>query len=103
VIPAKVIGTVWGARQCDSLAGRRLVEVRPLCLAGLRSGARVSDDADEALFKGDTLLAVDSLGADAGQLVLIAIGSRVRDIGLGPDVATKYSVVAIVDELRLEQ
>ena len=35
-------------------------------------------------------------------LVLVAIGSRVRDLVLGPGVATKNCVVAIVDAASME-
>lgn len=102
MIAAKVIGSVWGARQSDHLEGHRVIEVQPLRLSGLRPGQGIGNDADPALFCDDTILAVDSLGADAGQMVIVAIGSRVRDIGLGLHVPTKNSVVAIVDELRLD-
>ncbi len=102
MILAKVIGTVWGAQQSASLAGRRVVEVRPVTLGGLPPGSRIGNDAPDALLAPASLLAVDPLGADVGQLVVVAVGSRVRDLVVGPDVATKNCVVAIVDEAAIE-
>jgi len=48
------------------------------------------------------IVAVDALNADEGQLVLIGIGSRVRDITVGTDCPTKAVVVAIVDAVQRE-
>jgi microcompartment protein CcmK/EutM len=94
MILAKVVGTVWGAKQAASLGGRRIVEVRPVVLG---PAGPVTHDAAEDRLAETSLLAVDPLGADEGQLVLVAIGSRVRDLCLGPDVTTKHCVTAIVD------
>lgn len=99
---ARVVGTVWGARQSAGLAGRRVVEVRPLAAGRAAPGSRIRQDEGDDLLADGTMLAVDPLGADAGQLVLVAIGSRVRDLGLGADVPTKHCVIAIVDEARIE-
>jgi len=99
---ARVIGTVWGANQADSLSGRRIVEVRPVSLAAWAPGRTIGDDAPDDLLAEGSLLAVDPLGAGEGQLVLVAVGSRVRDLCLGPDVATKHCVVAIVDSAERE-
>jgi microcompartment protein CcmK/EutM len=102
MILGRVVGTVWGAKQDRSLSGRRLVEVRPVSLRRLAPGDRLGDDAPDEILAGTSLLAVDPLGADAGQLVLVAIGSRVRDLVVGPGVTTKNCVVAIVDQASME-
>jgi microcompartment protein CcmK/EutM len=94
---ARVTGTLWGAKQADSLAGRRIVEARPVSLASWEPGRSIGDDAPDDLLEDGSILAVDPLGADVGQLVLVAVGSRVRDLCLGREVATKHCVVAIVD------
>ena len=46
---------------------------------------------------GGELVAVDGMRAGEGDLVLVAHGSRVRDLTVGPEVATKDVVLAIVD------
>lgn len=98
----RVVGTVWGARQSDGLNGRRVVEVRPLGLRMARHGTRLAADCDEGHLRDSSMLAVDPLGADVGQLVLVGVGSRVRDLVAGPHVTTKACVIAIVDEALVE-
>ncbi|NOZ01025.1 MAG: hypothetical protein GXP54_03950, partial [Deltaproteobacteria bacterium] len=71
MILAKVMGTVWGSRQSDTLSGHRVVEVRPVCLKGLTPGDRLGNDPDDGLLENGSLLAVDPLGADTGQSVLV--------------------------------
>ncbi|MBL6974434.1 MAG: EutN/CcmL family microcompartment protein [Deltaproteobacteria bacterium] len=102
MILGKVIGTVWGAKQSRNLSGRRVVEVRPVRLKGLCPGSRLGNDPDDEQLGPGSLLAVDPLGADTGQTVLVSIGSRVRDLVAGPDVPTKHCVVAIVDEASVD-
>lgn len=102
MIAARVAGTVWGARQSAGLSGRRIVEVIPVCLAGLGPGRSVSDDVEDRHLAPGSLLAVDPLGADVGQIVLVSIGSRVRDLVTHPHVPTKHCVIAIVDRLSVE-
>lgn len=102
MILAKVTGTVWGARQSRHLSGRRVVEVRPITLKGLGPGSRLGNDPADELLGDPSILAVDPLGADTGQTVLLSIGSRVRDLVTDPLVPTKHCVIAIVDEARVE-
>ena len=98
MILGQVIGTVWGSRQVEALRGWRVVEVRPVTLRGAGPGWRAGNDLDERFLRSSSLLAVDPLGADIGQTVLVAIGSRVRDLVSDPAVPTKHCVIAIVDE-----
>jgi microcompartment protein CcmK/EutM len=83
---ARVIGPVWGARHAPGLDGVKLLEVE---LCGGRPSARAEI--------GGRAVAVDGLGAGPGELVLIAHGSRVRDLTVGEGVPDKDVVVAIVD------
>lgn len=102
MILGRVEGSVWGARQSSGLTANRIVEVRPVTLANVGVGTRLTADPDSAHLSDSTLLAVDSLGADVGQLVLVGIGSRVRDLVVGEGVTTKNVVIAIVDEASVE-
>ena len=74
---ARVVGPVWGTRRAPGLVGEKLlcVEISP--------GARV--------------VAVDALGAGPGEWVLVAHGSRVRDLTVGAAVCDKDIIIAIVD------
>ncbi len=79
---ARVIGPVWGARHAAGLTGRKVLDLETA------QGTRVS--------------AIDALGAGPGEWVLLAHGSRVRDLTVGPTVADKDIVVAIVDASAIE-
>lgn len=102
MILGKVIGTLWGARQADGLPGRKLVQVRPVKLNAMIVGKEMRDDPPDDALSDEVVVAVDGLNADEGQLVLVGIGSRVRDITVGRDCPTKAVVVAIVDAAQRE-
>ncbi|HXU62182.1 MAG TPA: EutN/CcmL family microcompartment protein [Polyangia bacterium] len=80
------MGRLWAARQADSLGGRKLLLVRPESASG--ETARL-------------VVAVDGLNAGPGDRVIVAHGSRVRDLTVGPDVADKDIVIGIVDGMEL--
>ena len=73
-----VVGAVWGARHAAGLGGAKL-----LLVATAGSAPTV---------------AVDALGAGPGDRVLVAHGSRVRDLTVGEAVPLKDVIVAIVDD-----
>jgi ethanolamine utilization protein EutN len=81
----EVVGRLWASRQARALDGRKLLLVRPLAASG-RPGARV-------------IVAIDGLDAGPGDRVLVARGSRVRDVTVGETVADKDIVVGIVDDM----
>jgi ethanolamine utilization protein EutN len=82
MVIGEVVGRLWASRQAGSLSGQKLLLVRPLGASG--PGARL-------------VVAVDALDAGPGDRVLVARGSRVRDVTVGATVAEKDVVVAIVD------
>ncbi len=82
----RVVGRLWAARQADSLSGRKMLLVRPEGVTG--ETARL-------------VVAVDGLDAGPGDRVIVAHGSRVRDLTVGPEVADKDVVIGIVDDLEL--
>ncbi len=95
----EVIGRLWASRQADGLAGRKLLLVRPLIMGGSGDGG-----APGAPIAGRGLIvAVDGLGAGPGERVIVAHGSRVRDLTVGVDVADKDVVVGIVDDLHIDE
>jgi ethanolamine utilization protein EutN len=79
----RVVGRLWATRQAAGLAGRKLLLVRPETAAG--------QEADRLV------VAVDGLAAGPGDRVVVAHGSRVRDLTVGADVADKDIVLGIVD------
>ncbi len=85
----EVVGRLWASRQADGLAGQKMLLVRPLQGGGDRLGRRL-------------VVAVDGLGAGPGERVLVARGSRVRDLTVGAAVPDKDVVIAIVDGLDID-
>ena len=71
------MGAVWGARHAEGLDGQKLLVV---------------ERAD-----GSRAVAVDRLGAGPGDRVLVAHGTRVRDLTVGESLPLKDVVIAIVD------
>ena len=81
-----VIGKVWSTRKEESLAGLRLLVIRPW----------LSDGRETA----ESIVAVDPIGADVGERVLVVFGRAARHaIGRGHDIGFQTAVVGVVDEL----
>jgi ethanolamine utilization protein EutN len=84
-----VVGQVWATRKETTLSGLRLLIVRPW----------LTGDQQTA----ETLVAVDTIGADAGERVLVVFGRAARHaIGKGQDVGFQTAIVGIVDDLNLD-
>lgn len=106
---ARVVGTVWASVKWDGLQGLRLLLVRPYHLDDLvRSGGRVSDEAEEPRGLHDGVVAADILGAGPGEDVVIAYGHAARvgieptlDVGEAPHYPVDAAVVAIVDRFQV--
>jgi ethanolamine utilization protein EutN len=90
MIIGEVVGRLWASRQAETLGGRKLLLVRPL-----RGRAEPLAETERLV------VAVDGLDAGPGDRVIVAHGTRVRDITVGETVADKDIVVAIVDGLDL--
>ncbi len=84
----RVVGRLWAARRAAGLDGRKLLLIRPETVAGSQT-ARL-------------IVAVDGLDAGPGDRVIVARGSRVRDLTVGAEVADKDVVIAIVDGHQLD-
>ena len=84
-----VVGHVWATRKEPTLQGLRLLVIQPY----LRGGA---DSAE-------TLVAVDPIGVDIGERVLVVFGRAARHaIGRGQDIGFQTAVVGVVDGVELE-
>ncbi len=96
---AKVIGSNWGAKQSEGLEGLKLLQVRPVVL---RPGPDADPDQvrlteEDCELSDQVIVAADTLGAGPGEYVIVALGSRVRDIVYGSRTPIKAVVIAIVD------
>ena len=83
MILGRVVGRLWASRQAAGIAGRKLLLVRPETATEQEASRLV--------------VAVDGLAAGPGDRVIVAHGSRVRDLTVGADVADKDIVIGIVD------
>ena len=82
---ARVSGTVVATRRADNVEGARWLLV---------------EDCDQAgAGRGEYLVALDMVGADRGQLVLLTQGSSCRWTHRTDDRPMDTLVVAIVDEI----
>jgi len=89
LILAKVIGTVWATQKDEKLVGMKLQIVRPVEL-----------DYQE---KSGFLVAVDSVGAGVGEIVLVCQGSSARQTLQTENKAVDATIMAIVDKLDVAE
>lgn len=81
---ATVVGQVWATRKEATLTGLRFLVVQPF----LRGGRETAE----------TIVAVDTIGANVGERVLVVYGRAARhSIGKGHDVGFQCAIVAVVD------
>lgn len=85
MILGKVIGTVWATRKDEQLVGMTLQIVREVDL--------------DYIAKDKFVVAVDSVGAGVGEIVLVAQGSSARQTRLTQNKPVDAVITAIVDKL----
>jgi len=85
----RVIGTVWSTKKDENLVGAKFLIVRELTL-----------DLKE---KERFVVAVDSVGAGEGEVVLVATGSSSRMTSFTKDKPVDAVVMGIVDKLDVAE
>jgi len=88
---AKVIGNVVATQKDPKLAGAKLLLIQPYVT---RDGALVAS--------GSSIVAVDSLGAGAGECVLFTQGSSARLTPATREAPIDAVIVGIVDTVEVE-
>lgn len=84
----KVIGEVWSTKKVSDLEGKRMLVIQPL-----------DDVSDPAAPMVKPVVAVDPLGSNIGERVLVAFGKAARvACGGDGDFAYEAAVVGIVDD-----
>lgn len=90
MIIGKIVGNVWATRKEEALNGLKLLIVKPMDYYYEKDGT--------------TFVAVDSVGAGVGEVVLVVKGSSARKVvsshGEPPIDAT---IVGIVDEIEVDK
>jgi ethanolamine utilization protein EutN len=81
----RVIGTVWSTKKDENLVGAKFLIVRELSL--------------ELKEKERFVVAVDSVGAGEGEVVLVATGSSSRMTSFTKDKPVDAVIMGIVDKL----
>ena len=84
MILGKVVGTVVASRKEEELIGLKFLSVAPV-------------DPQTGAPKGGGVVAVDSVGAGVGELVLYASGSSARQTVITRDRPVGATIMAIVD------
>lgn len=88
MILGKVIGTVWATRKDEQLKGLKMQLVR-----------EIEEDGTD---KTRVIVAVDSVGAGVGEIVLFAQGSSARQTELTKNKPIDAVIMAIVDKLDVD-
>ncbi len=89
MILGKVIGTVWATKKDEALVGVSLQIVRHI-------------DLDYALKEG-FVVAVDTVQAGVGDIVLVATGSSARQTVVTKNKPVDAVIMAIVDKLDVTE
>ncbi len=89
MIYGKVAGSVWATQKVESLNGLKLLIVQHY---------KVTGDPLDAF-----TVAVDGVGAGAGEMVLMAQGSSARQTPITEKRPVDAVIMAIVDKLEIEK
>ena len=86
---AKVEGSVVSTKKDPSMDGRKLLLLRP----------QLVDEKDPTKFRpgGNTIIAVDAVGAGVGEMVMFCQGSSSRLAGGLKDLPVDAVIIGIVD------
>ena len=87
MIYGRVLGTVWATRKDPKIEGLPLLAVQSCTLDGEAKGAQ--------------LVAIDTVSAGVGDMVLIAQGSSARQTEQTKDRPVDAVIMAIVDNLEV--
>ena len=90
---ARVIGSVVSSKKDETLRGRKLLLLRPMLV----------DEANPAALRpgANTIVAVDSLGAGIGDLVLFCQGSSARQATGMKSLPIDAAVIGHVDNVEV--
>ncbi|MCK4259084.1 MAG: EutN/CcmL family microcompartment protein [Halanaerobiales bacterium] len=89
MVLGKVLGTVVSTCKDEKLIGRKLLIVQPLQMKDLS-------------YKGDPVVAVDTVGAGVSEVVLMVAGSSARQTNLTDKTPVDAAIMAIVDTVELD-
>lgn len=85
----KVVGTVWSTKKDENLTGAKFLIIREV-------------ETDYSM-KDNYVIAVDSVGAGVGEIVLVAQGSSARQTNFTQNKPVDAVIMAIVDKLDVSK
>jgi len=88
----KVSGSVVSTQKIDTIVGSKLLLVKAMTVKG--------DSPGELVDTGRVAVAIDTLGAGEGDLVLVTQGSSARLTESTKNMPTDAVVVGIIDEIQ---
>ncbi|TAG07003.1 MAG: ethanolamine utilization protein EutN [Verrucomicrobia bacterium] len=90
---AEVIGQIVSTKKDETMVGRKLLLLRP----------KLVDDQNPSQFKNgqNTIVAIDTVGAGEGELVMFCQGSSARAAHGLKQVPVDAAIVAIVDRVEV--
>ena len=90
---AEVIGQVVATKKDELMVGRKLLMLRP----------KLVDDKDPTKFKdgANTIVAIDTVGAGEGELVLFCQGSSARNAQGLKNIPVDAAIVGIIDRVEI--
>ncbi|RMF88244.1 MAG: ethanolamine utilization protein EutN [Planctomycetota bacterium] len=91
---AKVTGSLVSTQKVDAMTGRKLLIVEPYRLE--------ADSRRRLVSTGRTFVAVDTVGAGEGELVLIVQGSSARLTPETKNLPIDTVIVGIVDQVHVD-
>ncbi|ETI68895.1 EutN/CcmL family microcompartment protein [Neobacillus vireti] len=89
MIICKVVGSIVSTTKAEKLKGKKLLIVQPL---DMRS---IEED-------GKPLVAIDTVGAGVGEVVLLVSGSSARQTEITNGVPADAAIVGIVDQIEIK-
>lgn len=89
MIVGRVVGTVVCTQKDARLEGVKLLLVQPVSVVDLKNEAK-------------PLVAVDTVGAGVGELVMVCAGSSARQTSRTTNTPTDACIMGIVDTLEME-
>jgi len=90
---AKVTGSLVATQKVDAMTGHKLLVVEPFRLAETR---------DRLKSAGRTFVAVDTVGAGEGELVLVTQGSSARLTPETKNLPVDAVIIGIVDSVHID-
>ena len=87
---ARVKGTVVSTNKAEKIMGMKLLVVKPI-------------DLDTMQEKGSALVAVDTVGAGIGEVVMTVAGSSYSQTAVTDGKPVDCSIIAIIDHIDIDR